>query len=513
MNKKVLRWNFVFQYGYVLTNIFNSILLLPLYLKNIDPNTLGIWLATGNILAWMILADPGIGEVLQQKIAELSGKKETDEIGKLIGSGYIASALILLISIIIGIVSYFLINVIINKDVTQYPNLSLALIISIIATGMSLVSFSMTGINQGLHNTAHVAISSLSSNFIFLFTNLALLYLNFGVMSIAIANLCRAVFINVYNISAMFSLLKKQGVSIILSIKHFKGFIRIFTFTSASKIISGLSSTIDMVILARFISPAMITIYEINKRPINITYSLIGRHSVALMPVLSHAKGLGDKGVITKMISTQFKLYSYAAIFTSCMFCLNYFNLITLWTGPGKFAGNNIMLLLVMNFFFGLIGYFMSNMGYALGDIKWNSLINIVRGILISILMFAVAGSFGIPGTLIVSLSIILVTDFFYFTFRLYKLGYLQPSLIVNSIKQWSVVIPLSAIAVWGCQHIVNSLIKADLYLPKIIINSTLFVGFFLLLLIIADKEIKNLVKQLKDKLPFIPTFKKVNAV
>ncbi len=513
MNKKLLRWNFVFQYGYVLTNIFNSILLLPLYLKNIDADTLGIWLATGNILAWMILADPGIGEVLQQKIAELSGKKETNEIGKLIGSGYIASGLILLLSVIIGFVSYFMINVIIDKDVSQYPNLSLALIISIIATGMSLVSFSMTGINQGLHNTAHVAISSLSSNFVFLFTNLALLFLNFGVMSIAIANLCRAVFINIYNISAMLKMLKRQGMKIILSFSHFKGFIKIFSFTSASKIISGLSSTIDMVILARFISPAMITIYEINKRPVNITYSLIGRHSVALMPLLSHAKGSGDKVAITEMINKQFKLYSYAAIFTSCMFCLNYFNLITLWTGSGKFAGNTIMLLLVSNFFFGLIGYFMSNMGYALGDIKWNSLINIARGILISVLMFSVAGKYGIIGTLVVTLSVILVTDFFYFTYRLHKIGFLQSSLIVNSLKHWLMVIPLSALAVWGFPYLVNGLLRPDLYLSKILINSTMFVLFFALLLLITDKEIRNLIKQFTAKLPFIPSFRKAGAL
>ncbi len=68
MDKKILKWNFIFQYGWVLTNIFNSILLLPLYLLHIDATTLGVWLATGNILGWMTLVDPGVGEVLQQKI-------------------------------------------------------------------------------------------------------------------------------------------------------------------------------------------------------------------------------------------------------------------------------------------------------------------------------------------------------------------------------------------------------------------------------------------------------------
>src|SRR4028118_387842 len=101
MNKKLLKWNLIFQYGYVITNIINSLILLPLYLKNIRADTLGIWLATGNILAWMTLADPGIGDVLQQKIAELRGKKLSSEISQTIGSGFIASGMILVISVVV----------------------------------------------------------------------------------------------------------------------------------------------------------------------------------------------------------------------------------------------------------------------------------------------------------------------------------------------------------------------------------------------------------------------------
>jgi O-antigen/teichoic acid export membrane protein len=194
MDKKVLRWNFVFQYGYVITNIINSLILLPFYLKKIDAATLGVWLATGNILAWMTLIDPGVGEVLQQKIAELKGKNLRDEIEKTIGSGLIASGIILLLAVVAGFVFYSLIGIIINKDVTIYHNLQIALLISIISTGMSLTSFSMSGINQGLHNASQVAISSIISNVLFLIVNVVLLILGFGIISIAFANLCRALF-------------------------------------------------------------------------------------------------------------------------------------------------------------------------------------------------------------------------------------------------------------------------------------------------------------------------------
>jgi len=508
MNKKVLKWNFVFQYGYVLTNIFNSIILLPLYIKYIDSATLGIWLATGNILGWITLTDPGVGEILQQKIAELRGKNLNEEVGLTIGSGFMASGIILIISILTGLVFFFLLGTIINKDVSIYPHLQTALMLSIIAIGMSLVSFSMSGINQGLLNSASVAKATILANVLFLMVNILFLYQGFGVISIAFSNVIRSVFINIYNIVSMRHALIKDHLKVDFNLTHFKKFIKIFSFTSVSKIITGLSGSMDMIILARFIPPSMITVYEINRRPINMTSGLIGRHSVALMPLISHGKGKGDKESIVAFISTQFRVYSYAALFTSFMFWLTYRNLISLWTGKAQYAGDTIMHLLVANFFIGLIGYFMSNMGYALGDIKMNSLINVVRGLVLGTLMFFVAGRYGIAGTLCATLSVTLLTDFSYFTYRLFKLGYLQTALLKNILSKWIIVVPLCLLAGWGCKLLVAHLFAENIYLLKLLVSASVFTAFFVLMVLLFDAETRNIVNNLKEKFLTGPFYK-----
>ncbi len=500
MNNKVLKWNFVFQYGYVLTNIFNSIILLPLYIKHIDSATLGIWLATGNVLAWITLADPGIGDVLQQKIAELRGKNLNEEIGLTIGSGIVASSIILVLSILVGFVFYFLLGTIINKDVSIYPHLQTALMLSIIAIGMSLVSFSMSGINQGLQNSADVAKATVLANVLFLVVNILFLYQGFGVISIAFSNLTRSVFINIYNIVSMRQVLHRENLKLDFNMPFFKRFIKIFSFTSVSRIIIGLSGSVDMIMLARFIPPSMITVYEINKRPINMTSGLIGRHSVALMPLISHGKGKGDEESIIKFIGSNFRIYSYAILFTSFMFWLTYRNLISVWTGSSKYAGDTVLHLLIANFFLGLIGYFMSNMCYALGDIKMNSLINMIKGILLGTVMYFVAQRYGIIGTLFVFLSIGSVTDISYFSYRLYKLGYLKTALLKNIISVWALVVPLSLLAGWGCKLLVEYLFSEKVYLPKLLVSGSLFTIFFMLMVLLFDPEIRNTVKDLKDK-------------
>lgn len=503
MDKRILKWNFIFQYGSVLTNIFNSILLFPLYLHHIDSATLGVWLATGNILGWMALIDPGVGEVLQQKIAELRGRKEYVEIGKSIGSGLVASFIILIIGAMLGYTCFLFSGHLINKDIRQYPNLSIALVISIMATGLSLVSYSFSSINQGLHNSAQVAIASLIANFVYLFVNLLFLYFGYGVISIAVSNLARALFLNAYNIASMLKILEKSSIRIIFERFHFKRFIRIFSFTSTSRIISGLAYSVDIIVLARFITPSMITVYEINRRPLNVTYSLISRHSIALMPLISHSKGLGDKASITNLINVQFRFYSYITLFAAFLFILNYDNLITAWTSKGQFAGNIILYLLVANFFFGLLCAFMTNIGYALGDIKMNSLFNIIRNICFGLLMFFAARSYGIVGTLVVTLFMILTADFFFYNYRIYKLGYLDISLLKNSIAPWSVIIPLSFLAGYIFKQLVENLMPPTVYFSKLIINSGLFSLFFICLVLLVDRQFRYIIKRLLYKYVF----------
>ncbi|MCO5934660.1 MATE family efflux transporter [Mucilaginibacter sp. RB4R14] len=502
MDKKTLRWNFIFQYGYVITNIINSIILLPFYLKKIDASTLGVWLATGNILAWMTLIDPGIGEVLQQKIAELRGKKLNDEVSKTIGSGLIAAGLILLLAIVAGFVFYSLIGLIINKDVSKYPNLQIALFITIISTGMTLTSFSMSGINQGLQNASQVAISSILANILFFVINITLLIYGFGIISIAFANLCRAVFINIYNFSTLKTVLNRNGMEIIFENAHFKKFIRIFSFTSLASIIGGFSASMDTIVLARFIPPSMITIFEINKRPIQMTQSLVGRHSVALMPSISHASGTGDRAGIINLITTQFKYYSYAALFMALVFCFNYRELITAWTGTGKYAGDTIIYLLVANFFFGLIGYFMANIGYALGDIKMNSLVNILKGLIIGVLYYVSARQYGIPGILSVMLAGNILIDFSLFSFRLIKLGYLEPAIIKSTLGLWVILVPVMLIVEAGCHFAVNQLIQPDMHIIKLMLNGGIFMLLFITIVLTADQvlrtEVINIIKSMR---------------
>lgn len=500
MDKRVLKWNFIFQYGYVFTNIINSICLLPLYVKYIKFDLLGYWLATGNILAWLTMADPGIADILQQKIAELRGKGQIEEVEKTIGSGIIATFLIFILCTLIGTLGYFFIDLFVTGEMEGNSELKSAFLISVFATSLTLFSYGFAGINQGLHNSEHVAISFILSNVLFLVINIVLLLLNFSIISIAIANLARAFYLVIHNSVAIKFEAKKSGLKIVINRLHFFSFAKIFSFTSTSKIVMAISNNVDLLLLARYLNPTLITSYEINRRPIKMTQSLVGRYSVALMPLMAHSKGIGDINNIKIQIATRLKQYSHVVLVFSVLFFLTYKNFISFWVGPNVYSGDIIIFLLTTNFFFATLGYFISNMAYSMGDIKANSLIWIVGSIFLTILSYVGVYFFGLIGLLIFSLIVVFIFDFFIFFYRFNKQGFLDISIIENILKVWAYVVPIVVIVGYSLMKLEILFFNECSYLIKFILESFIITLVFIFLFYYFDKDSKSYIKNFVER-------------
>jgi hypothetical protein len=169
--------------------------------------------------------------------------------------------------------------------------------------------------------------------------------------------------------------------------------------------------------------------------------------------------------------------------------------------GEGKFIGNNILACLLFFNFFSLISYFMSNMGYALGDIKKNSQFLIIRNVIFAFIVFFAAKYYGIMGTILASLCMSLFADLFFFTHRVYKLGYLQISLIKNILRFLAITVPLCCSVGIILNLYIETLLAEKMFFGKMLISSACFTFFYILLILLIDSNLRNGVKQIKKKL------------
>ena len=68
--------NLFFSYASMGLVLVQGIVLVPLYVAKVPLALYGAWLATGNVLTWLEMVDPGTGDVIRQRVARLYGAND-----------------------------------------------------------------------------------------------------------------------------------------------------------------------------------------------------------------------------------------------------------------------------------------------------------------------------------------------------------------------------------------------------------------------------------------------------
>lgn len=435
--KSVAKWNLFFHYSATVIAIVNGLAIVPFYLKFIDHALFGAWLATGNVLVWLTIVEPGVGDVLQQKVAAAIGEKKNDDAGKFILSGIIISfaisVLILLGSII---VSNFIPSILNLSSSIDQEQLVKAFNIAAFATCFTILSYAFVGSNQGLLSSVGIGLIYLVANVGGIVLNIYLLFNNYGVLSIAYATLFRSFTLCLGNILYLGYRVKNQNIKLGVSKAFFINFSKLFSYTFFSKISNTIVSNIDLIIIARFVNPETVTMLELTRRPIRILQGFTDRVSVAFMGPLANLKGEGNYGRI-KSIFIRF-IYIYTWISTLVIFGFIALNeqLLYVWAGDSVFIGNEINILLCITLLLSSLAYNFSNFNYAMGNIKGNSTISINKSVVYLIFIFILAYFFGVIGVVMATLISVMSTELWYHPKRLNSYLHFSKNEITTYLKE-----------------------------------------------------------------------------
>jgi hypothetical protein len=143
--------NIAFQYAQTCLLIVNGIVLTPLYLACIPERTFGAWLATGNIVAWLTLIDPGINQVVQQRVAAAHAREDRAALGRLRTQSYILSAGLGLSLMTLGLAMTPFVRGFVNRLQCESPGeVMRAFHVATVAGGCLIACYGATVINIGM---------------------------------------------------------------------------------------------------------------------------------------------------------------------------------------------------------------------------------------------------------------------------------------------------------------------------------------------------------------------------
>ena len=173
--------------------IVQGFLLTPLCLRHIDYKLFGAWLATGQMLSWVSLLDPGVNEVLRQRVAHAFGGGHRQILGVILGSGLAGGFLIAAIPTGAGLVAALVAPRFVPLDHAKSAELQKCFLAAACATGLTIASFSPGSALQGLQRHILHGTVSLLGAVSYLASAIALLYAGWGLAAIPAALFIRGV--------------------------------------------------------------------------------------------------------------------------------------------------------------------------------------------------------------------------------------------------------------------------------------------------------------------------------
>ncbi|RIV22501.1 hypothetical protein DYU11_15915 [Fibrisoma montanum] len=440
-------WNLFYQYSSVILSIISGILMAPLYLHYIESSTYAYWLASGNILIWITIIEPGVGITLEQKVAFTAGQNNKTELSKLITSGLILCSIILVASFSISLLIQQSIPVIL--DLKKWPHTSLlqeAFFWASIGSSLSLCTYSLVGVNQGLQHTAYTGLVYLVSQLVGIVISIYGLIQGWGLLSIGYSRAVTGVLYFVGNGLIFLYALQKDTIRLEYDKHYFKSFYKIFSYTFANKMGITIANNIDLIVVSRFLEPSIITQLELSRRPQNIFSGFVNRTTYALLPSMSHSFGKGDSNSV-KTIYIQFlKGFIFISLIISFGFIIFNEALLNFWVGAENYIGDLENVLIVLSIIISSYTYSNSNFSFSAGNIKGNSKVGIYRSILYLVLIFPLTMYFGVVGLLAALIISYLATEFWYYQLDLARVIGLKPS------EVWQVVKPnLTPLLLMSC--------------------------------------------------------------
>lgn len=406
--------------------IISGIVLVPLYLKYIPADLYGAWLASGNVLALMTVVDPGISNVILQRVSHAYGKGDIPGLFGFFVGGTFLSLLVSLCILGVGLLLSFYIGSLVNFHGREgIGELQGSFQIATVGTALMFISFSVAAANRGILGSVGPGMITLIGNFLSLLVTLLLLYGGYGLYSIACGILFRGGFILTGGCIYFATRVFREKMKISFSLQYMGELLGLLSFMSLGKLGQGFSQNLDAFLLARFMGPESVPIFVLTRRGFSIGEMLLKRTGNAISPSISHLCGEGNQA---KMQQILFRLFQYniwlLGLALAGFMALND-DFVRIWVGQQFFAGSQVSYILCALMLASVLAVLMQTLCVALGDIKRNAVAQFGQALVTLIFLFIGIYYLGFLGAAMAPLIGILSVSSWYYPRSITKRGFL----------------------------------------------------------------------------------------
>ncbi len=333
--------NLVYQYAGVALTVVRGIVMVPIFLRFIPIDLYGAWMASGDVIAWVLLTEAGTADLIRQQVAQHYGASDLRGAGRAFGAGMCLSALLAAMVAAIGLAIAPAAPAWVNYQGEHAGELSTAVLMAVFATALGILCGALRGAQQGLQRPLGVGIVGIAAEALSIATSIGLLLWGFGLYAIPIGFLVREA-VNFAGCLALFgrtaSVLR---IPVGVERRRVIALAGLTGWTFLSRLGYALGHHLHSFLLARFVGTEWVPMAALTRRAWEILFLLLSRFSFSFQPGLAHLHGSGDAsrfvGVVRQMLVA---LLAACAVTAGLAWALNE-TFMTLWlSSPEIYAGH-----------------------------------------------------------------------------------------------------------------------------------------------------------------------------
>lgn len=375
-------FNVAHQYFAAALAVVHGLVLVPLYLAKIPVDLYGAWLATGGVLAWIDLIDPGLSGALQQRVAARHGANDALGLSETVGTGIalsVALSVIALVSLPFG----HLVPRVIGITGANAETLILCFDLGVVATAVAFASYAMSSILTGLHSSAVASFIFSGSALAGLATTVTLLLLDFGLPAVPIGLLVKSLLVLIGDGIALAIWWKRRGLRPPRFARDEYGqMTSLLGYTFAARLGGVLLDRMEALVVSVAFSPSLAVVYVLTGRPFEPLRMVTTRLAYGLAPSLAHLRGAREYGHLRAVVDKTFSLVGLVAVAgAATLIALNQ-AFVSLWVGSSFFGGLKLTVALGAATLVLILGTTANHFVFALGGIRRASGLSLVEGIL-----------------------------------------------------------------------------------------------------------------------------------
>lgn len=381
--KSSLRINIFFKYANLLLSIVSGVVLLPIYLKYVSVAEYGAWLAVSSIVTWFAVMDPGIANLLIQKVSCCLAEKNQRAMTAYVFSGVTVSAII---GALVGGLGYVLASdIILWLKIEDFRTdlLVKSFRVGALSTALMILSYALLGIVQGLHQSFLVGLIVVAGTIAKIAVSLGLLAEGFGFIAFANAELASAATVFICSILVLLKTSRKfctgRWIDKTLSLE----FLSLFIYSFGGRLGKIITGGLDSVMIAKFIGPEQVAIYSLTATVPRQAENLINQPVSAFRPTIAYFSSSLDNAMLSKYVGRLLSWIVWLGGWVFCgLLCLNE-SFVNLWVGRRGFAGQGVAFALAILFMIRVWTNSTGTIGFSLGEIKKNSSIELIYSFLL----------------------------------------------------------------------------------------------------------------------------------